>query len=66
MGIVDIVGSNKRLVIGETRQAEGRRPKKHDNQPKRAIMLLQQPERAQVYSTYSTVTVASLVLLPAC
>ena len=63
MGIVDIVGSNKRLVIGETREAEGRRPKKHDNQPKRAIMLLQQPEWAQAYST---VTVASLVLLPAC
>jgi len=46
MGIVDIVGSNKRLVIGETLNEEDQ--KKHDNQPKRTIMLLQQPEQAQV------------------
>jgi hypothetical protein len=33
MGIVDIVGSNKRLVIGETLNEEDQ--KKHDNQPKK-------------------------------
>jgi hypothetical protein len=59
-GIVDIVGSNKRLVIGETRNEDQR---SMTISLKRAITLLQQPERAQVYST---VMVASPVLLPAC
>jgi hypothetical protein len=61
MGIVDIVGSNKRLVIGETLNKEDQRSMTISL--KRAIMLLQQPGRAQVYST---VTVASLALRPAC
>jgi hypothetical protein len=45
MGIVDIVGSNKRLVIGETLNKEDQRSMTISL--KRAIMLLQQPGRAQ-------------------
>jgi hypothetical protein len=61
MGIVDIVGSNKRLVIGETGKEDDQRSM--TTSLKRAIMPLQQPERAQVYLI---VTVANLALLPAC
>jgi hypothetical protein len=46
MGIVDIVGSNKRLVIGETLNEEDKRSMTIGL--KRVITLLQQPERAQV------------------
>lgn len=60
MGIVDIVGSNKRLVIGETGKEDQR---SMTTSLKRAIMPLRQPERAQVYLT---VTVARLALLPTC
>ena len=44
MGIVDIVGSNKRLVIGETLNEEDQRSMTIIL--KRAIMLPQQPEGA--------------------
>lgn len=55
MGIVDIGGSNKRLVIRDTGKEDQR---SMTTSLKRAIT-----ERAQVYSI---VTVARLVLLPTC